>query len=399
MTNNLKTIILLCLGCLLYLITITISYADQAIQIENKINESFQSMCEKNQFSGNVLVAIHGKIIFKKSCGFANRSFHIENNLKTKFNLGSVGKLFTSISIAQLAQKNKIILNQQAYQIIPSWLPKQTDKTITIEQLLIHASGLGSFMDDTRFKLGSDSALYVDVNDYKPLLVEDKHLFKPGMSQSYSNNGYILLGAIIESLSGVSYSDYVKRNIFDIANMKETGIWRLDESVPDRAEGYFSDCHQGKCQWKNNNFEVPLMGSPAGGAYSTVEDLFRFSNALHSKKLLNQKLTAEILSTDIVTVSKDVKLKSYKIGNLSIPENISAYGFSGAWNKFGFAVWKDPSLVGHTGGIKGASAFFATSPNNQYTIIILSNIDGSGPILLYKKIREALGLSVEISNY
>lgn len=399
MTNNLKKVTLIYLGCLLYLITITISYADQTISIERKIEESFQSMCKMNQFSGNVLVAVHGKIIFEKSCGFANRSFNIANNLKTKFNLGSVGKLFTSISIAQLAQKNKIVLDQQVYQIIPTWLPKQTDKNITIGQLLIHASGLGSFMDDTRFKLGSDSALYVSVNDYKPLIIDDKRLFKPGLSQSYSNNGYILLGAIIESISGDSYSDYVKRNIFDVANMNDTGIWRLDESVPNRAEGYFSDCYQGKCQWKNNNFEVPLIGSPAGGAYSTVEDLFRFSNALHSKKLLNHKLTAEIFSTNIVTVSKDVKLKPYKIGNMSIPENMSWYGFSGAWNKFGFAVWKDPSLVGHTGGIKGASAFFATSPDNQYTIIILSNLDGSGPIQLYKKIREALGLSVEISNY
>jgi CubicO group peptidase (beta-lactamase class C family) len=254
-------------------------------------------------------------------------------------------------------------------------------------------------MDDKRWKLGSDSSLYVTVNDYKPLIHNDKLLFDPGMSQNYSNNSYVLLGAIIEAVTQTSYSDYLEKNIFTPSGMTNTGIWALDEIIPNRSEGYFEICARGKCQWKNNNFKAPFIGSPAGGAYSTVEDLFQFSRHLHQSALLAKELNYQVLSADIVSDSYDLKVKPYKIDDIVIPENFSPYGFAGAWNKYGFAVWENPSLLGHTGGIQGASAFFATSPDGKYTIIILSNISGSGPIKLYKNIREILGFSGKITNY
>lgn len=386
--------------CMLNLFLSNMVYAgdNNIVNVQNKISKIFLIMCGRNEFSGNILIAVHNRIIFEKSCGFANRSFHIPNNFKTKFNLGSIGKLFTSISIAQLVQENKLSLDTKAYKIIPSWLPNEDDKNIVVEELLIHASGLGNFMDDNRWKLGADSALYINVNDYKPLILEDKRLFKPGLSQSYSNNGYLLLGAIIESLSHQSYASYLQKNIFDVAKMKDSGIWRLDEVIPNRAEGYFNICNHEKCQWRNNNFEAAFAGSPAGGTYSTIEDLFRFSQALHTNKFMNSTLTKDIFSEKITSVG-DIKQQPYKIGSVDIIENFSPYGFAGAWNKYGFSVWEKPYLIGHTGGIKGASAFFATSPDGKYTIIILSNIDGSGPIKLYQKIREALGWSEKIKNY
>jgi CubicO group peptidase (beta-lactamase class C family) len=164
--------------------------------------------------------------------------------------------------------------------------------------------------------------------------------------------------------------------------------------IKNRAEGYFKICKNNKCYWKNNNFAVPFIGSPAGGVYSTIEDLFQFSRYIHQSKLMSQ-----VLSADIVSISKDIKIKPYKIDEIKIPENFSPYGFAGAWNKFGFAVWTDPLLVGHTGGIQGASAFFATSPDDKYTIVILSNISGSGPIILYQNIREILEFPGKITNY
>lgn len=383
---------------LIFLFKSGISYSFELFKLKN-INTSFKEMCINNDFSGNVLIANYNKIIFKQSCGLANRDFNVANREQTKFNLGSIGKLFTSISIAKLIQENKLSLDEKVYKILPGWLPSENDKKITVKQLLVHASGLGNFMDNNKWKFGADSGLFVQVNDYKDLIKESKRLFIAGESQKYSNDGYVILGAIVESLSHESYVDYVNKNIFQPAKMKNTGIWRLDESIPMRSEGYFLFCLSNKCEWKNNNFEAPFVGSPAGGAYSTIEDMFLFSKALQTNKLLNSKMSKMVFSDEIVKGNETLKLKPYNIGNETIQEEFSTYGFAGAWNPLGFAVWTNPFLIGHTGGTKGASAFFATSPHGEFTIIILSNIDGAGPIKLYKNIRESLGFSSEIINY
>lgn len=388
------------IALLLNLLIISCAYGDDYVAISHKIKQAMQSECDRQKFSGVVLVAIDDRVIFKNVCGLANREFGVANKMDTKFNLGSVGKLFTSVAIAQLVQKDKLTLSTSLNSIIPSWLPKfENSKAITIEQLLIHASGLGTYMDDKRWQLGSDSGLYVNVDDYKPLIKDDKFLFSPGKNQSYSNNGYLLAGAVIEAITKKSYADYLSTCIFKPAGMKNTGVWSLDEIIPNRAEGYFKSCIKDKCTWKNNNYEAPFIGSPAGGAYSTAEDLFKFSQSLHHSKLLSTQFSRQILSTDIDNVSENTKMIQYDIYGLQVPEKFSPFGFAGAWNKYGFAVWENPFLVGHTGGIQGASAFFATSPDGKYTIILLANMSSSGTIRLYKNIRDILGFSGEIINY
>ncbi len=366
-------------------------------------SSDFFEMCKYQHFSGAVLIAIDDKIIFKNVCGLANRNFNVENTLETKFNLGSVGKIFTSVAIAQLVQNHKISLTTPVYEITSTWLPAKIAKQMTIDQLLIHSSGLKNFLKNTRWIKGADDGLFNNINDYKPILLEEALLFSPGKSQSYSNNGYILLGAAIETITKLPYINYIKNEIFKPANMQNTDISMLDEAVPNRAEGYIYLCNQGKCQWKNNYFNATFSGSSAGGIYSTIEDLFKFSQALHQHKLLNPVFTNELLSANIVRPSNDIaveiSIRPYKVNSIEIPENFSPYGFAGAWNKFGLAVWEQPLLLGHSAGAAGISAFFATAPDGRYTIIILSNISGSGPILLYKKIRLLLGFTPEIINY
>jgi D-alanyl-D-alanine carboxypeptidase len=383
----------------LLLLSISVASAHTRASVVSSIDKAFVLACDKQQFSGAMLIAIDHKVIFKKACGIANRSFNIPNNINTKFNLGSVGKLFTAVSIAQLIQQKEFSLTTPLYNILPSWLPDEEEKRMTIGQLLNHTTGLGNFMDDKRWQLGADSGLYVNTNDYKPLIRSNKLLFNPGESQAYSNNGYILLGAIIEKVSHQTYPQYLEQNIFTQSGMKNTGIYRLDETVANRAEGYIQVCAEEKCYWKNNNYEAPFVGSSAGGAYSTVDDLFKFSQALHHQKLLNQEFSDQILSTKIISPAHGLSVKPMNINNMIMHETMSQYGFAGAWNSYGFAVWDNPSLVGHTGGVAGASAFFATSPDNKYTIIILGNTSGSGPILLYEKIRSLLGFLPELINY
>lgn len=367
-------------------------------EISKEISKAMDSRCGSQEFSGVILIAIHGQITLKKACGLASREFNVPNQVDTKFNLGSIGKLFTSVAIVQLIQQHKLSLQTPVDTIIPSWLPKDSNsKLITVGQLLIHASGLGNFMEDERWKLGADSSLYKTVTDYKPLIQQDHLRFKPGTSQVYSNNGYLLLGAIIEKITHMNYSDYFKKFIFVPAMMSHTDIWSLDEIVPNRSIGYFKTCDT--CSWQNNNYQAPFIGTPAGGAYSTAEDLFNFSESLHHAKLFSPQFSHEILVTNVTTVSKNTKIKSYQMDGLHIPERFSAHGFAGAWNKYGFAVWENPSLVGHTGGTPGASAFFATSPDGNYTIIILANVSGVGPVKLYTDIRKILGFPGTITNY
>lgn len=363
------------------------------------IQSNFHQLCKTQQFSGVILIAEQGKIILEDACGIANRNFQIPNNVNTKFNLGSVGKLFTSVAIAQLVQQHKITLDTSICKIIPDWVNDKRACAITIQQLLIHAAGLGSYMNDQHWKLGADSGLYVHVADYRPLIQSDKLLFNPGSSQSYSNNGYILLGAIIEAITHKNYNDYLQENIFSKADMKNTGLFRLDEIVENQSVGYSKTCIKNQCQWKNNNYEVAFSGSPAGGAYSTAEDLFRFTQSLPQHRLLNDAFSNEVLSSQIVSPSQNITVKKLKIDGMDIFERVSPYGYALAWNKYGFAVWENPILLGHTGGGPGTCALLATSPDNQYTIVILSNIDGPGMIILYKKIREALGLPSQIENF
>ena len=392
-------LICLFINSLSLLLITTSTYANSSAILTNSINHEFYHTCNKQHFSGAVLIAINGQIIFQRACGLANRNFNIPNDINTKFNLGSVSKLFTSIAIAQLIQQRRISLTTSLDSVLPSWLPKKEAKKITIGQLLIHTTGLGNFMDDKRWQLGADAGLYVNISDYKQLLKDNKLLFHPGESQLYSNNGYLLLGGIIERLTRISYPDYLSKEIFSKAGMKETGIYRLDDPVKNRAEGYILICKKNKCYWKNNNYEAPFVASPAGGAYSTLTDLFKFSEALHHCKLLNSDMTHEVLSINVISPSSGITKKLLNINNKMLQESVSHYGFAGTWNKYGFAVWDKPFLVGHTGGTAGASAFFATSPNNKYTIIILSNTSGSAPIILYKKIRILLGFSPKIMNY
>lgn len=366
----------------------------QSIKIHEKatfstsLDKEFYRLCAKEKFSGVMLVAKQDTILFEKSCGLANRSFNDKNNLLTKFNLASVGKVFTSIAIAQLVQQ-KIITNDKA------------SKEITVQQLLTHSSGLTNYMDDPRWKLGADSALYVNIEDYQPLIKDEKILFTPGMSQFYSNSGYIMLGAIIERMTQMKYEDYIQRYIFIPAGMKNTGNYRLDTETPNRAVGYTHLCTDRKCVWRNNYFEAQFMGNSSGGAYATAHDLFLLSKSLHHSKLLDKKYTQQIFSTSSAPLYvSGLIVKPMKIGNEDITETFSPYGFAGIWNMFGLAIWRDPNLVGHSGGIAGASALFVTSPDNTVTIIILSNLDGSEGILqLYKKARSLLGLPENIENY
>jgi CubicO group peptidase (beta-lactamase class C family) len=248
--------------------------------------ESLQSVADRaaadGKFSGVVMLAKDGKPVLERAYGFADAAKTTKNRVDTKFNLGSINKIFTKIAIGQLAEAGKLSLNDTVRKYLPDYPSPVADK-ITIEQLVEFRSGLGDFFGPEF--LAAPPSKIRKLSDYLPLFVNKPLLFEPGTEQRYSNAGYIVLGLIIERVTGQSYYDYVREHIFKPAGMHDTDSYAIDENVPNRAMGIT----------KRGDLQMPGRGSSAGGGYSTAQDLLRFSNALLANKLLPLKRTEWIL--------------------------------------------------------------------------------------------------------
>ena len=324
---------------------------------------------EADMFSGSVLLAKNGDALFKGAYGMASKRFGVPNKIDTKFNLGSMNKMFTAVAIAQLVEKGRLSYNDNLGKYLgEDWITPVVGEKVRIKHLLSHTSGLGSYFNKKFME--SSRLLYRFVDDYKPLIKDDSLRFEPGTQWSYSNTGMFLLGAVIEEITGQSYFDYVRENIFKPAGMVNTDSYEMDHPVPNLAIGYskeFGD--QGGSEWRNNIFDHVVKGGPAGGGFSTVEDLLKFDQALRSHKLVSKE------SVDLLMSPKP---------ELSSPQ----YGYG-----FGIQHIGDEPIVGHSGGFPGISSVLRMYIKSGYTVVILSNYSrGMQPV--NQKIEELL-LSME----
>jgi CubicO group peptidase (beta-lactamase class C family) len=245
------------------------------------------SLARAQAFSGVVRVTYHGHTLVEHAWGLADRAGRIPNRADSKFNLGSINKIFTRTAIAQLAQQGKLSLDQT----IERWMPElahDAASRITIRELLDHRSGLGDFFGSA-FD-AADKAKLVTNADFLPLFKDQPLLFAPGTQQRYSNAGYIVLGLVVERVSGEEYHDYVRRHVLALAGMTGTDSYRKDARVPNLAIGYTSDRTGGDL--RANTRGLPARGSAAGGGYSTAPDLERFIAALEGGKLLDAHWSA-----------------------------------------------------------------------------------------------------------
>ncbi|MCB0616676.1 MAG: beta-lactamase family protein, partial [Phaeodactylibacter sp.] len=163
------------------------------VSLVPELEQLLQRLCEQDAFSGTVLVAKGNEVLFTKACGEASKRFHAPNKLDTKFNLGSMNKMFTATAILQLVENGKLALNDPISKYVDeSWLPKSITDKVTVYHLLSHTSGLGSYFNDTYWN--GSRELYRSVEDFKPLVKGDTLQFEPGERFSYSNTGMLLLG-------------------------------------------------------------------------------------------------------------------------------------------------------------------------------------------------------------
>ena len=296
-------------------------------------------------FAGAVLLSKNGKPIFAEAYGLADREHKIPNTLKTRFRIGSMNKMFTAVATLQLVQANKLGLNDALGKYLTDY-PNKEIAAVTIHELLTHTGGTGDIFgpefDAHRLELHT-------LQDYLKLYGRRGVKYDPGSTFEYSNYGFILLGLVIEKVSGKSYYDYVREHIFAPAGMASSGSEPEDQAVTDRSIGYTK---MGvNTQWQPNTNTLPYRGTSAGGGYSTVEDLLRFANALQENKLLNAHYT-EMLTT----------------GKAGTPDSTYAYGFVD--HKI-----NGTRCFGHSGGAPGMNGDLEICPGRGYVVAVLANID------------------------
>jgi CubicO group peptidase (beta-lactamase class C family) len=333
-------------------------------QIVERLGGFVDRLASREAFSGTVLLARDGKVLLTKAVGIANRDFDVPVTLDTKFNLGSMNKMMTAVACMQLVEQGKLSLDDPISKYIgDDWLPKVDKSKVKVRHLLTHTSGLGSYFTEEFDR--SSRALYRTVDDWKPLVRDETLAFEPGTRWQYSNTGMLIAGAVVEKASGTDYCSYVRAHITGPAGMTNTDCYELDKANHKLAVGYEKEIGaDGAVTWHNNLFQHVVRGGPAGGGFSTVEDLFRFAQALRAEKLVKRE-------------SLDQLWRAY-------PE-LSSEGYG-----LGFFVDRSPvgAIVGHSGGFNGISAVLSMYPEAGYTIAVMSNMGGGAATIVEGKARE-----------
>ncbi len=307
-------------------------------------------LARDDELSGAVLVAKDGRVLFRRAYGLADRKRRVPNTLRTRFRIGSMNKMFTAVAILQLVEAGKVKLNARLGAYLPDYPNREVATKVTIHQLLTHTGATGDIFgpdfDEHRKELRA-------LADYVKLYGKRELEYEPGSFWTYSNYGFILLGAVIETVSGQSYYDYVQEHVYARAGMTRSGSLPETRAVPDRSIGYTKP--QGTTTWAPNTDTLPYRGTSAGGGYATVGDLARFAHALLRHKLLGPDSTRRLLA------GKTEPLR--EIGGRY------AYGFFDTRGAGGNG-W-----VGHGGGAPGMSGDLRIYPKSGYVVAVLTNLD------------------------
>ena len=255
-------------------------------ELVRRLSGSLDSLAKAGVFSGVAVLAKNGVPVFQHAYGMADRERNIPNNLETAFNLGSINKVFTQIAILQLGAAGKLNLDSTLAVYWPDY-PNVAARKITIRQLMRHTSGIGGNIFDS--PPGGTRHDVRTLKDFLALFVNEPPKFEPGTSNAYSNAGYVVLGLLIERLSGQDYYTYVREHILEPANMTRTGSFFVDSLPLNTAIGYTTGSEDAPAgtPLHPNTQELSGRGSSAGGGYSTAQDLLKFLKALREHRIQN----------------------------------------------------------------------------------------------------------------
>jgi CubicO group peptidase (beta-lactamase class C family) len=365
MTKRLS--ITLILPLLLFLLASTHQVYSQSLS--SRIDDLVNEYVANHQFMGSVLVADKGEVVFSKGYGLADVESNIPNTPETKFMIGSITKQFTAVLIMQLIERGSLGFDDTISDFLPSF-PKDIGDKITVEMLLGHTSGLPLPEGIEKYYYASQNSEFLD--EFIKQLSEEGLRFEPGEGYGYSNAGYHILGAIVEEVTGLTYEEVLNEQILKPLGMSSTGCERKGLVLANRAHSYIRLPDQYVTWNEMFSFNPAVIGFGAGSMYSTVEDLFKFSKALSTNKLLSEEYMAKYLKMRTVKSRPPIR---------NIPDALATELFGTCGNGFvgEISVIKDPgggnneTLYWHDGTWKLFKGFHYHYSNKGQYIIILSN--------------------------
>ena len=332
-----------------------------------RLNQLVTEKSDRKEFSGVVLVKRDEGVLFEGAYGYANQSWKVENRLDTRFRIASISKMFTAVATLGLIDDGALSLDTSVVECL-GLRDTKIAKEASVYHMLTMTSGLADWVDESGDWEANWAALcrehpiylFRRNQDYLPLFVDEDPLAPVGEKHQYNGAGYILLGLIIEKLSGIPYFDYVRRHVFAKANMSRADFLALDGVYDEVAEGYIPITDEDKTiiGWKKNIYSTTPEAAADGGATSSAEDLIRFSQALRNRDLLSAQMTHEMLTPKVLQTDERIRGYTWKYG----------YG--------NFFLLDDTGHIirwGHTGEEDGVSCRLYYYPRENLDVVILGN--------------------------
>ena len=319
-----------------------------------------------------VLVAQDGKTLFEKGYGLADVEHHVPVIPQTTFRIGSITKQFTASAILKLQEEGKLSVNDKLSKYIPDF-PRGDE--VTLRQLLTHTSGIRDYFYEQRdldSQLTNAITTETIINEMKKYPYD----FDPGTKWHYSNSGYLLLGYIVEKVSGQSYGDFLRENFFQPLGMTNTGVYRAHLGLPHEALGYI--LRPSALTWiiwgsgvglGKNHFKPALNWDMSwafgcGALYSTVEDLYRWNEGVFNGRVLD--------AASLKAAFTPVKMMPFwERAAWAILSNDTDMGYG-----FGCVVCRRHGLreIWHNGGLDGFRSCLLRVPDEKFTVVVLANV-------------------------
>jgi CubicO group peptidase (beta-lactamase class C family) len=317
-------------------------------------------MAAQRDLSGVALLTRGGEVLFEGSYGLANRGDRVPVHPRTRFGLASFTKMFTAVAVTSLVRERRFAFDTAVVDLLPTdRRPARLRPDVTVHHLLCHTSGIADYAEeeDEAFDYAAiwherPSYRMLRPADFLPLFGDLPPYRAPGERLQYSNAGYVLLGVVIEEVTGRAYPEVVTERMFGPAGMADSGFFRLDEAWPDIATGYLPPERPGD-PWRSNIYSIPVVGGADGGAFATAADIDRFLRAYDAGRLVGPEL-------------RDVMLTPHarESGELAM----------------GYGVWlrgDGPGRqFGHGGGDPGVEVIARRVPEADATAVVLCNVSG-----------------------
>ena len=269
------------------------------MMLDDRIANIFTEYNQNDAFSGVFSVRNSDGVMYEQACGYRNRAEKLSNEISTAFGIASGTKLFTGLAICKLIDEGKLVLADKVWDIVPYDL-KMINKDVTVFHLLTHTAGLGEYIDeespdsnDNMISLYKRYPVYLwdSLTYYLPMFSDIPAKFKPGERFEYSNDGYILLGLVIEAISGMRCQDYVTEQIIRPCGLTHTEFYRLDRLPHNTAYGYLYDGRLD--EWYSNIYRMPIIGGSDGGLFTCASDLDKLWRAVFSGHILSDAMHME----------------------------------------------------------------------------------------------------------